>query len=105
MCIRDRVITYQEPYEYYICTVKLKNKDLSHLPVDCLLYTSYKDAAEIISDNCDSVLFLSGRGKNAKEMCIRDSCCTYRYCLWIFRVRPFRAHPVFVLRKNLRNKS
>ena len=24
----------------------------------------YKDAAEIISDNCDSVLFLSGRGKN-----------------------------------------
>ena len=22
-----------------------------------------------------------------------------------FRVRPFRAHPVFVLRKNLRNKS
>ena len=28
----------------------------------------YKDAAEIISDNCDSVLFLSGRGKNAKEL-------------------------------------
>ena len=28
----------------------------------------YKDAAEIISDNCDSVLFLSGRGKNAKEI-------------------------------------
>ena len=27
-----QVITYQEPYEYYICTVKLKNKDLSHLP-------------------------------------------------------------------------
>ena len=26
-------------------------------------------------------------------------CCTYRSCLWIFRVRPFRAHPVFVLRK------
>ena len=22
-----QVITYQEPYEYYICTVKLKNKD------------------------------------------------------------------------------
>ena len=39
----------------------------------------YKDAAEIISDNCDCTLFLSGRGKNAKEiadvlgkMCIRD---------------------------------
>ena len=28
----------------------------------------YKDAAEIISDNCDSVLFLWGRGKNAKEI-------------------------------------
>ena len=28
----------------------------------------YMDAAEIISDNCDSVLFLSGRGKNAKEI-------------------------------------
>ena len=28
----------------------------------------YKDAAEIISDNCDSVLFLSGCGKNAKEI-------------------------------------
>lgn len=28
----------------------------------------YKDAAEIISDNCDSVLFLSGRSKNAKEI-------------------------------------
>ena len=28
----------------------------------------YKDAAEIISDNCDSVLFLSGRGKSAKEI-------------------------------------
>ena len=28
----------------------------------------YKDAAEIISDNCDSMLFLSGRGKNAKEI-------------------------------------
>ena len=28
----------------------------------------YKDAAEITSDNCDSVLFLSGRGKNAKEI-------------------------------------
>ena len=26
----------------------------------------YKDAAEIISDNCDCTLFLSGRGKNAK---------------------------------------
>ena len=24
------------PYEYYICTVKLKNKDLSHLPVEVL---------------------------------------------------------------------
>ena len=30
-----QVITYQEPYEYYICTVKLKNKDLSHLPWKC----------------------------------------------------------------------
>ena len=42
MCIRDspygvpQVITYQEPYEYYICTVQLKNKDLSHLPVEVL---------------------------------------------------------------------
>ena len=33
----------------------------------------YKDAAEIISDNCDSVLFLSGRGKNAKEMAAPNS--------------------------------
>ena len=28
----------------------------------------YKDAAEIISDNCDSTVFLSGRGKNAIEI-------------------------------------
>ena len=28
----------------------------------------YKDAAEIISDNCDCTLLLSGRGKNAKEI-------------------------------------
>ena len=28
----------------------------------------YKDAVEIISDNCDCTLFLSGRGKNAKEI-------------------------------------
>ena len=28
----------------------------------------YKDSAEIISDNCDSTVFLSGRGKNAKEI-------------------------------------
>ena len=28
----------------------------------------YKDAAEIISDNSDCTLFLSGRGKNAKEI-------------------------------------
>ena len=28
----------------------------------------YKDAAEIIIDNCDSTVFLSGRGKNAKEI-------------------------------------
>ena len=28
----------------------------------------YKDAAEIISDNCDCTLFFSGRGKNAKEI-------------------------------------
>ena len=26
------------------------------------------DSAEIISDNCDCTLFLSGRGKNAKEI-------------------------------------
>lgn len=32
------------------------------------LKTIYKDAAEIISDNCDCTLFLSGRGKNAKEI-------------------------------------
>ena len=28
----------------------------------------YKDASDIISDNCDCTLFLSGRGKNAKEI-------------------------------------
>ena len=28
----------------------------------------YRDAGEIISDNCDCTLFLSGRGKNAKEI-------------------------------------
>ena len=31
----------------------------------------YKDAAEIISDNCDSVLFLSGRGKMPKRSPMR----------------------------------
>ncbi len=29
------------------------------------LKSIYKDAADIISDNCDCTLFLSGRGKNA----------------------------------------
>ena len=28
----------------------------------------YKDNAEIIADNCDSTLFLGGKGKNAKEL-------------------------------------
>ncbi len=32
------------------------------------LKSIYKDAADIISDNCDCTLFLSGRGKNAKEI-------------------------------------
>ena len=32
------------------------------------LKTIYKDAAEIISDNCDSTLFLGGRGSTAKEI-------------------------------------
>ena len=32
------------------------------------LKTIYKDAADIISDNCDCTLFLNGRGKNAKEI-------------------------------------
>ena len=37
MCIRDRGNTHTESYrvyyDYYICTVKLENFDLSHLPV------------------------------------------------------------------------
>lgn len=32
------------------------------------LRSIYRDAADILSDNCDSTLFLSGRGKNAKEI-------------------------------------
>ena len=36
--------------------------------VQSQLKAIYKDAAEIISDNCDCTLFLSGRGKNAKEI-------------------------------------
>lgn len=32
------------------------------------LKSIYKDAADIISDNCDCTLFLSGRGKNAEEI-------------------------------------
>ncbi len=32
------------------------------------LKSIYKDAADIISDNCDCTLFLSGWGKNAKEI-------------------------------------
>ena len=32
------------------------------------LKSIYKDAADTISDNCDCTLFLSGRGKNAKEI-------------------------------------
>ena len=31
-----KAFMYAIPYEYYICTVKLKNKDLSHLPVEVL---------------------------------------------------------------------
>lgn len=42
---------------------------IHHLQSQSQLKAIYKDAAEIISDNCDSVLFLSGRGKqNAKEI-------------------------------------
>ena len=32
------------------------------------LKTIYKDAADIIADNCDSTLFLGGRGTTAKEL-------------------------------------
>lgn len=44
------------------------NLGFYHLQSQSQLKAIYKDAAEIISDNCDSVLFLSGRGKNAKEI-------------------------------------
>lgn len=45
-----------------------RSKSVNGLMSQSQLKAIYKDAAEIISDNCDSVLFLSGRGKNAKEI-------------------------------------
>ena len=56
-------------FEKLIATIRSREISASIiLQSQSQLKAIYKDAAEIISDNCDSVLFLSGRGKNAKEI-------------------------------------
>ena len=56
-------------FEKLIATIRSREISASIiLQSQSQLKAIYKDASEIISDNCDSVLFLSGRGKNAKEI-------------------------------------
>ena len=56
-------------FDKLIATIRSREiSDSIILQSQSQLKAIYKDAAEIISDNCDSMLFLSGRGKNAKEI-------------------------------------
>lgn len=56
-------------FEKLIATIRSREISASIiLQSQSQLKTIYKDAADIISDNCDCTLFLSGRGKNAKEI-------------------------------------
>ena len=56
-------------FERLIATIRSREISASIiLQSQSQLKAIYKDAAEIISDNCDCTLFLSGRGKNAKEI-------------------------------------
>ena len=56
-------------FEKLIATIRSREISASIiLQSQSQLKAIYKDAAEIISDNCDCTLFLSGRGKNAKEI-------------------------------------
>lgn len=59
-------------FDKLIATIRSREISVSIiLQSQSQLKAIYKDAAEIISDNCDSVLSLSGRGKNAKEIPMR----------------------------------
>lgn len=56
-------------FEKLIATIRSREISASIiLQSQSQLKSIYKDAADIISDNCDCTLFLSGRGKNAKEI-------------------------------------
>jgi type IV secretory pathway TraG/TraD family ATPase VirD4 len=56
-------------FEKLIATIRSRECSASIiLQSQSQLKSIYKDAADIISDNCDCTLFLSGRGKNAKEI-------------------------------------
>jgi protein subunit release factor A len=62
-------VTHLPNFDKLIATIRSREISASIiLQSQSQLKAIYKDAAEIISDNCDSVLFLSGRGKNAKEI-------------------------------------
>ena len=56
-------------FEKLIATIRSREISASIiLQSQSQLKAIYKDGADIIADNCDSTLFLSGRGKNAKEI-------------------------------------
>ena len=56
-------------FEKLIATIRSREISASIiLQSQSQLKSIYKDAADIISDNCDCTLFLSGRGKNAKDI-------------------------------------
>ena len=56
-------------FEKLIATIRSREISASIiLQSQSQLKALYRDSAEIISDNCDCTLFLSGRGKNAKEI-------------------------------------
>lgn len=69
-CLLDEFANIKIPNMERLISV-LRSRELSCslvLQSVSQLRSIYKDGADILSDNCDSTLFLSGRGKNAKEI-------------------------------------
>ena len=83
----------KSPTEAFIAPLRFANA----IPPQTLLRTDEEELCQF--DTIPPTIEKTERSRRGTP------CCTYRSCLWIFRVRSFRAHPVFVLRKNLRNKS
>ena len=70
-CILDEFANIGQIPQFDKLIATIRSREISAsiiLQSQSQLKAIYKDAAEIISDNCDCTLFLSGRGKNAKEI-------------------------------------